>query len=55
MFKDTSELIYQTEIDLQVLKTVLQLPEGKHGGGRRGKLGAWRNTHTLLYIRQITN
>ena len=50
MFKGTSELIYQTEIDLQVLKTVLRLPEGKHGGGRGDKLGAQKNTHTCYYI-----
>ena len=51
MFKDTSELIYKTEIDLQVLKTDLWLPKGKHGRGRWDKLGAKRNTHMLLYIR----
>ena len=51
MFKDTSELIYKTEIDLQILKTDLWLPKGNHGTGRWDKLGARRNTRMLLYIR----
>lgn len=55
MFKDTSELIYQTKIDLQILKTDLRLPKRKHGGGRGDKLGAQRNTYMLPYIRRITN
>ena len=29
---DTNELIYKTETDLQILKTNLWLPKGKHGG-----------------------
>ena len=36
---DTNEIIYRTETALQILKTNLWLPKGKHGG--RDKLGAW--------------
>ena len=51
---DTNELIYKTETDLQISKTNLWLPKGKcEGGGINQELGI--NTHTLLYIRQITN
>ena len=50
MFKDTSELIYKTEIDSQVLKTDLWLSKGNHVRGSWDKLGARRNTHMLLYI-----
>ena len=28
---DTNELIYKTEIDLQISKTILRLPKGKFG------------------------
>ena len=31
--KDTNELIYKTETDLQTSKTNLWLPKGKGGGG----------------------
>ena len=37
---DTNELIYKTEIDLQISKTNVWLPNRKHGGGR-DKSGAW--------------
>ena len=39
---DTSELIYKTETDLQILKTNLWLPKGKSvcaGGGWKDKTG----------------
>ena len=45
--KDTNELIYKTETDLQISKTNLQLPRGKYwGGGINQELGM--NQHTLL-------
>ena len=48
---DTSELIYKRETDLQISKTNLWLPKGKHGGeGINQELGI--NIHTLLYMRQ---
>ena len=31
---DTNEFIYKTETDLQILKSTLWLPKGKHGAGR---------------------
>ena len=37
--KDTNELIYKTETDLQTQKTNLQLPKGK--GGMGDKSGIW--------------
>ena len=52
--KDINELIYKTETDLQISKTNLWLPKGKHrGGGINQELGM--NIHTLLYIRWIAN
>ena len=38
LIKGTNELIYKTEIELQMRKTNLWLPEGKR---RRVKLGDW--------------
>ena len=37
--KDTNELTYKTETDLQISRTNLWLPEGKRG--RRDKSEAW--------------
>ena len=46
--KDTNELIYKTETDLQISRTILGLPKGKGGG--RDKSGAWdEHTHTTMY------
>ena len=43
--KDTNELIYKTETELQTQKTNLRLPEGKGGGERINKeLGINRYT-----------
>ena len=50
--KDTNELIYKTETDLQILKTNLWLPEGKHVGW--DKSGA-RDAHTHTTIYKIDN
>ena len=38
-FKDTDELIYKAETDLQIFRTDLGLSKGKHG--KREKSGAW--------------
>ena len=51
---DTNELIYKTETDLQVLKTNLWLPKGKHGGGGINQ-ELRMNMHTLLHIYKIDN
>ena len=48
---DTNELIYKTETDLQILKTNLRLPKGKHGGGGGINQEFGMNIHTLLCIR----
>ena len=46
--KDANELIYKTEIDLQILKTNLWLPKGKCW--ERAKAGAWdEHMHTTVY------
>ena len=45
-FKDANELIYKTEVDLQIWKTNLWLPKGKQGN----KSGAQdEHTHTTIY------
>ena len=46
---DTNELIYKTEMDLQISETNLWLPKGKRGGGINQELRI--NIHTLLYIK----
>ena len=44
--KDTNELIYKTEIESQMQKKNLCLPEGKEG---RDKLGDWDwDIHTII-------
>ena len=44
---NTSELIYEAEIDSQMQKTNLRLPGGEWG---RGQLGDWDgHTHTTIY------
>ena len=45
---DTNELIYKTEVESQMLKTNLWLPEGK-GGGINWEIGI--DIYTLLYIK----
>ena len=50
---DTNELIYKTEIELQMQKTNLWLPGGRVGGGINREIGI--DIYTLLYIKQITN
>ena len=44
--KGTNELIYKTEVESQMYKTNLCLPEDKGG---RDKLGDWIDIYTLLY------
>ena len=51
--KGTNELIYKTEIELQMKKTNLRLPKGKEGGGINWEIGI--DICTLLYIKEITN
>ena len=51
--KGTNELIYKPEIELQMQKTNLWLPEGKVGEGINWEIGI--DIYTLLYIKQITN
>ena len=48
----TNELIYKTEIELQMQKTNLWLP-GDGGGGINWKIRI--DIYILLYIKQITN
>ena len=48
----TNELIYRTEKELQIQKTILWLPRGK---GRRDKLEIGTDMYALLYIQWITN
>ena len=48
--KDTNELF--GSIEIETLKTNLQLPQGK-GSGERLEFGI--NVYTLLYIKQIIN
>ena len=48
---DTNVLIYKTETDLQISKTNLWLPKGKHGAGGGINQDLGMNIHTLLYIR----
>ena len=46
---DTNELIHKIGTDLEILKSNLWLPKGKHGGGR-DKSGTWDEyTHTTIY------
>ena len=47
--KGTNELIYKTEIELQMKKTNLRLPKGKEGGGINWEIGI--DIYTLLYIK----
>ena len=49
---DTNEVIYETEIELQMQKTILWLPGGK-GAGINREIEI--DIYTLLYIKQITN
>ena len=49
---DTNELMYKTETVLQIPKTNLWLPKGKHGGWE--KSGAW-DEHTQTTINKINN
>ena len=49
---DTSELIFNREIDTQAQKTNLWLSKGK-GGGINQEFEI--NIYTLLYIKQVTN
>ena len=51
--KSTNELIYETEIELQMQRTNLQLPGGKGQGGTNWEIGI--DVYTLLDIKQITN
>ena len=51
--KGTNELIYKTEIELQMQKTNLWLPGDKGGGGINWEIGI--DVYTLLHIKQITN
>ena len=44
---DTNELIYKTEMDLQISETNLWLPKGKRGGGINQELRI--NRYKLLY------
>ena len=46
---DINELIYKTEIDLQISKTNVWIPKGKGRGGINQDLGM--NVLILLYIR----
>ena len=50
---DTKELIYKTEINSQISKSILGLPKGKSWiGGEEGKNWEYRiNIYTLLYIK----
>ena len=48
--KDTNELIYKTETELQTQKTNLRLPEGK-GGGERINQELGINRYTLPQIK----
>ena len=50
--KDTSELIYMTEIDTLTQKANLGLPEVKNGGMNQ-KVGI--NIYTLLYTTWVIN
>ena len=43
----TNELIYKTEIESQMYKTILWLPVGERGWGKTGRLGI---TYTHYYI-----
>ena len=46
--KDTNELIYKTETDLQISKQTYSYQRGNLGG--RDKSGAWdEHTHTTMY------
>ena len=46
--KDTNELIYKTEADLQISKTTYGYQRGNMG--ERDKSGAWdEHTHTTIY------
>ena len=48
--KNKNQLIYKTEADLQILRTYLWLPKGKHGAeGQSRGLGL---THTHYYNNQ---
>jgi len=56
----TNELLYKTETDVQISKTKLTdnekaFPEGEMGWGDQINQELGMNTHTLRYIRQITN
>ena len=52
--KFTNELIYKTEVELQMQKTNLRLPGGKGEGGINWKIGT--DIYTLQqYIKQKTN
>ena len=53
-FKDTSELIYKTETDLQILKINFWLPKGKCGREGKDRSGAW-SEHTYMTIYKISN
>ena len=48
----TNELLYKTEIRVQMKKTNLWLPGGKRQGGITWEAGT--DIHTLLYIKLIT-
>ena len=50
--KGKNELIYETEIELQMQKTNLWL-QGVRGGRINWKIGT--DIYTVLYIKQITN
>ena len=54
LFKnDINELIYKTEVDLEISKTNLWLANSKGGGGKNYELGV--NTDSPLHRKQITS
>ena len=53
--KDTNELIYKTETDLQILRTNLWLPKGECGINQELGMNTHTHTHTHTTIYKIDN